>query len=237
MNLEKPKKAKRKALQYYPSLPQKSIKPPKVERSGIERELSSFGLAVIPIAVGLNWGFAFIASFFSLPLWLDNIGTLLAGIMAGPIIAGVSAALSFYIKAITFDSSVLLLTPAAIIIGIASGLLYGKGILKERIRSHSTISCALLLGIIAGLYLLPEFLFTSAFIDKQANITLGMQAFTAQSQNDFMIIILVLFSTLGAQLIDKIISLVIALAIAKKLPPHFKVENIKKSVIQQLKND
>lgn len=51
---------------------------------------STAALVLIPVAVGINYIGKLFAGVLKLPLWLDAIGTVLASMLAGPVIGRLS---------------------------------------------------------------------------------------------------------------------------------------------------
>ncbi len=47
-------------------------------------------LVLIPAAIGINYLGKLFAGLLKLPLWLDSIGTVLASMLAGPIIGAIA---------------------------------------------------------------------------------------------------------------------------------------------------
>jgi energy-coupling factor transport system substrate-specific component len=90
---------------------------------------STPSLVLIPVAVGINYIGKLFAGTLKLPLWLDSIGTVLAGMLAGPAIGALSGAINNVIYGLTVDpiSFVYGLTSItgwarALVVGLAVGL-------------------------------------------------------------------------------------------------------------------
>ncbi|MEW9032111.1 MAG: ECF transporter S component, partial [Planifilum fimeticola] len=64
---------------------------------------STPSLVLIPVAVGINYVGKLFASTLKLPLWLDSIGTVLAGMLAGPVVGALSGAINNVIYGLTAD--------------------------------------------------------------------------------------------------------------------------------------
>lgn len=116
-----------------------------VKRSRIKLEFSSFGIAMIPLMIGINVVSAYLAA--NSPIWADTIGSQLAGIIIGPFNGLVVGALTNVFKWVTFDPYAL---PYAIV-NAAIGLIAGACALFGLIRPQRTTSQALrviLVGIL-----------------------------------------------------------------------------------------
>lgn len=84
-------------------------------------------LVLIPAAVGINFIGKSFAGVLKLPLWLDSIGTVLASMLAGPIIGALSGAINNIIYGLTMDpiSFIYAITSAAI--GLTVGIMAYQG--------------------------------------------------------------------------------------------------------------
>src|SRR5699024_12170346 len=84
-------------------------------------------IALIPAAIGINYLGKLFAGLLKLPLWLDSIGTVLASMLAGPVIGALSGIINNLIYGVTVDpiSTVYAITSGAI--GLIVGILAYKG--------------------------------------------------------------------------------------------------------------
>ncbi|EIJ82212.1 hypothetical protein PB1_04740 [Bacillus methanolicus PB1] len=105
---------------------------------------STASLVLIPAAVGINYIGKLIAGLLKLPLWLDSIGTILASMLAGPIIGALSGAINNIIYGLTVDPISFIYGITSIAIGLAAGVLFYKGWI-------SSLSKAAAAGLIVGL--------------------------------------------------------------------------------------
>jgi energy-coupling factor transport system substrate-specific component len=97
-----------------------------------KKRLTSFGfntpsLVLIPAAVGINYIGKYFATVLKLPLWLDSIGTVLASILAGPIIGALCGAINNIISGLTVDPIAFIYAVTSIAIGLITGILAKKG--------------------------------------------------------------------------------------------------------------
>ncbi|NHM31641.1 ECF transporter S component [Neobacillus terrae] len=107
-------------------------------------KFSTAALVLIPTAVGINYIGKLFAGLLKLPLWLDSIGTVLASILAGPIIGALAGAVNNVIYGLTVDPISFVYGITSVAIGLAVGILCYKGWL-------SSWSKAALAGLIVGL--------------------------------------------------------------------------------------
>lgn len=106
-------------------------------------QFTTLTMVLIPAAVGINYVGKLIASALKLPLWLDSIGTVLAGMLAGPWIGAISGAANNIIFGVTAD----IISFWYLITSIAIGLLTGYFAFSGWI---SSVGRAIGLGLIVG---------------------------------------------------------------------------------------
>jgi len=95
----------------------------------IKEEFSPFGIAMIPLMIGINVISSFLAA--QTPVWMDTIGSMLAGVIVGPFNGLVVGLLTNVFKWLTFDPYAL---PYAIVnaaIGFVAGLFAVTGWIKQ----------------------------------------------------------------------------------------------------------
>ena len=95
----------------------------------IKEEFSPFGIALIPVMIAINVISSFLAA--NTPVWMDTIGSMLAGVIVGPFNGLVVGLLTNVFKWLTFDPFAL---PYAIVnaaIGLVAGLLAVTGWIKQ----------------------------------------------------------------------------------------------------------
>ncbi|MGZ9586711.1 ECF transporter S component [Paenibacillus marinisediminis] len=88
---------------------------------------STASLVLIPVAVGINYIGKLFAGVLKLPLWLDAIGTVLASMLAGPIIGGLSGFINNIIYGLTMDPISFIYALTSVFIGLVAGVMSYKG--------------------------------------------------------------------------------------------------------------
>lgn len=86
-------------------------------------KLNTAALVLIPAAVGINYIGKIFAGALKLPLWLDAIGTVLAAMLAGPIVGALCGAINNIIYGLTMDPISLVYALSSIGIGLTVGIL------------------------------------------------------------------------------------------------------------------
>jgi energy-coupling factor transport system substrate-specific component len=84
-------------------------------------------LVLIPVAVGINYVGKLFAGTLKLPLWLDSIGTVLAGMLAGPVIGALAGAINNVIYGLTVDPISFVYGLTSLFIGLVAGIMAFRG--------------------------------------------------------------------------------------------------------------
>ena len=187
--------------------------------SRLKVEFSTFGIAMIPLMIGINVVSAYLAA--STPIWADTLGSQLAGIIIGPYNGLVVGALTNIFKWLTFDPYAL---PYAIVnaaIGLIAGACALLGIVKKQ-TGPAQVGRTIAVGIILAL--------TATLTSTPLNVTLyggttgkawvdaifagllagGWQVWPASMTAEFV-----------SDFADKIITFFIAWVIYTKVPSQF----------------
>lgn len=123
---------------------------------GVARQFSTSTYALIPIAIAINIVVGQIVSTLKLPVYLDSIGTVLVGVLAGPWAGAAAGGLANIIWAL-FNPIPLPFAIVAIAIGLFAGLFARIGWFR---RFYLVPIAGLITGIVAALLSAP----LSAFI-------------------------------------------------------------------------
>ncbi|EJO5348597.1 ECF transporter S component [Clostridium botulinum] len=182
------------------------------KNKGWSLKLSTTSLVLIPAAVGINYIGKLFAGVLKLPLWLDAIGTMLASILAGPVVGAISGATNNIIYGLTMDPISFVYALTSMAVGVVLGFLSYKGFLKN-------YSTAILAGIITA--------FIAACISTPINIAFwGGQTGNIWGDGLFAVLIakgqpiwLASFvDELAVDIPDKIATVLISYSIFKGLP-------------------
>ena len=87
-------------------------------------------LTVTAFCIALNIGGSYLALLLRLPIYLDSIGTILAGALMGPWYGLAAAVGNGLISGVLTDVYSLYFLPVGAVTGLMAGLLFRKGILK-----------------------------------------------------------------------------------------------------------
>ncbi|WP_040981208.1 hypothetical protein [Oceanobacillus jeddahense] len=175
-------------------------------------KLSTAAIVLIPAAIGINYLGKLFAGLLKLPLWLDAIGTVLASMLAGPIIGAASGIINNLIYGITVDpiSTVYAITSGAI--GLIVGMMAYKGWIAN-------IKKAVVIGLVVG--------FVAAIVSTPLNMTFwggqtgnvwGDAFYAFLISNDFPVWIASFGNSIVVDVPDKVVTVIIAFLIFKGLP-------------------
>ncbi len=181
-------------------------------------EFNTYGLAMIPIAIGINWVGGLIAQTLKLPLWLDVIGTMIAAVLIGPWNAFVAGGLTNIVKNLTFDPVGAAYGIVNAVIGLIVGYLYKKGYYTEKSNWIEVFGTGLLLAFVATTISAPITVYfyggvTGSFADLITAMILGY----AKTPG---LLTAVFSGELVTDVLDKVLSAFIVFAVMKKLPPR-----------------
>lgn len=169
-------------------------------------------LVLIPVAVGINYAGKFFAEVLKLPLWLDSIGTILAAMLAGPVIGGLSGAINNIIYGLTAGPISFVYALTSVGIGVAAGLLYKAKMFDNAIKAFVS---GLIIALVATVISVP---LNVVFWEGQTGNVWGDALFGVLRNKGFNIWIASFFDELVVDLVDKVLSAFIAFGIFKALP-------------------
>jgi energy-coupling factor transport system substrate-specific component len=174
--------------------------------------LESVGLVIILASLGLNFAGHAIAVTFGLPLFLDSIGTVLAGVVGGPWLGGSVGFISNLVSSNTVDP---IAAPYAIVsfaVGFAAGL---ARYLSWQMRASGWVALWLMSVAIASLVSTPlNFLISGG----KSGVALGDSVYATLSGAHVPRIVAAFIGEATIDLPDKLITVVAALLIAQGLP-------------------
>lgn len=129
------------------------------QRSG----LNSTALALIPLAIAINIASGQLIKVIKLPIYLDSVGTVLAGVLLGPWVGLITGLLSNAIwTLIGLDGYALTFAPVAGMIGLLAGF-------AGRLGAFRVASPRWLSVIIGALFLFALALFVLLFVNATPN--------------------------------------------------------------------
>lgn len=175
-------------------------------------KLSTAAIVLIPAAIGINYLGKLFAGLLKLPLWLDAIGTVLASMLAGPIIGAASGIINNLIYGITVDpiSTVYAITSGAI--GLVVGIMAYKGWIAN---IKKAIVIGLVVGLVAAVISTP---LNMIFWGGQTGNIWGDAFYAFLLSNDLPIWLASFGNSIVVDVPDKVVTVIIAFFIFKGLP-------------------
>lgn len=97
----------------------------------LKKDFSTMTLVLIPVAIAINVVIGEIVALLKLPVYLDSIGTVLVGVLAGPWAGALTGTLSNIIWGLIIDPNAFPWFPVAFFIGLVAGICAGYGLFKS----------------------------------------------------------------------------------------------------------
>ncbi len=84
--------------------------------------MNTLAIVLIPVCIAIDWAGHVVASTLKLPLFLDSIGTVLGGLLAGPWVGGIAGLIANFISSGTVDPTAAPYSIISLGIGFAAGI-------------------------------------------------------------------------------------------------------------------
>jgi energy-coupling factor transport system substrate-specific component len=167
-------------------------------------------VALIPLAVAVNFLANWVASLLRLPIYLDTIGTFLAAVLLGPWWGALAGVLTNLVGIVPNGPSNMLFAP----VNVAAALVWGYGIRSFGLGRSSVafFLLAVVVGVVTGILATPIvlFVFGGATGHPSDLITAALSSFGLERA--------ALVSNVLSSVPDKIISAYVGLALTAALP-------------------
>jgi energy-coupling factor transport system substrate-specific component len=174
--------------------------------------LDSVGIVLILACLGLNFAGHAISVAFGLPLFLDSIGTVLAGVVAGPWVGGSVGFFSNLVSSNTVDPIAAPYGVVSFAVGFAAGL---ARYLNWQKRASGWVALWLVTAAIASLVSTPlNFLMSGG----NSGVGLGDSIYAALNGAHLPRILASFVGEVAVDLPDKLVTVIAALLIAQGLP-------------------
>ena len=180
----------------------------------LQQDFSTMTLVLIPVAIVLNIVVGQIASTLSLPIFLDSIGTVLIALLAGPWVGALTGLLTNLIWGLISDPITAAFAPVAMVIGLGAGLLARAGLFRQwwqALISGAIIAIALsFVAVPIRVYMFGGVTGSGADFVTAYLLAVGRDLFSS-----------VIITVITSNLLDKIVTAVLAWAIVKALSKRF----------------
>ena len=183
--------------------------------AGAIQRLPTATIALVPVAIAINIVVGQLASSLGLPVYLDSIGTILVGVLAGPAAGAVTGGLANVIWGMTISPVSLPFAVTAVVIGVLAGYAARIGVFRHW---YFPPLAGIVTGVVAGLISAPisAFVFGGATGGGTGAIVAAFQAVGNS---------LLASTTLQGLLsdpLDKLITFTIVMIILFALPSRFR---------------
>ena len=135
----------------------------------LRADFSTRTLVLIPVAIAINIAVGQLVTVLKLPIYLDSIGTVLVGALAGPWAAALTGALANIIWGLTLTPTAIPFFYVAAVIGLLAGFFARWGIFRR--PSPSWLS-----ALVGGIFFFALTIFILSFVystsDNQGNLML-----------------------------------------------------------------
>jgi energy-coupling factor transport system substrate-specific component len=182
-------------------------------KHSFKNDFNMMAMLLIPIGVAINIVGFQLTNVLRLPIFLDTIGTILIGVIAGPWVALLAGLITNLINAI-FNPTFLPYALTSMAIGVGVGYLSKSGMFKT---IPKTIFSGIIITLIATIVSAPITVFvfggvtgSTSSIITAAFLATGQQLWTA-----------VFSSSIITEIADKIISVLIVFFIVKKMSNRY----------------
>jgi len=180
-------------------------------------KLTTASLVLIPAAVGINYIGKLFAGVLKLPLWLDSIGTILASMMAGPIVGAICGAINNIIYGLTIDPISFIYALTSIAIGLAVGAMAYKGWVKS---FGKAVVVGFVVALVSTVVSTP---INIMFWGGQTGNIWGDALYASLIANHLPVWIASFLDELVVDIPDKIATVLVAYAIFKGLPKRLTI--------------
>lgn len=184
--------------------------------AGASAKLPPSTVAMLPVAIAINVVIGQIVNVLGLPLYLDSIGTVIVGVLAGSAAGAATGTLANIIWGLTISPASLPFAVAAGAIGALAGLFARAGAFR---RLWTALPAGLLTGVVAGMVSAP----IAAFVFGGAGASAGRTALNATFQAfGNSLLGATTLSGLISDPLDKLASFGVAFMILAALPARFR---------------
>lgn len=174
------------------------------------------------LSIVMNILGGFLALSVKLPIYLDTIGTILSGVLLGPINGGIVGALTAIVNGSTFDPISFYFLPVQLVIGVSTGIFFRKHKF-EGVRSVLAIIMITIIGSIIS-SIIASFVF-------EGITSSGSSIIVAIFRNLGISTITAVFSTqIFTDLLDKVISFAIVFILIEAVPINLKIKLVRNDI-------
>ena len=185
------------------------------KQQGMRSDFTTVAWVLIPIGIAINLSGRFIVTVLGLPVFLDTVGTILVGFLAGPWVAGLTGLLTNVVIGVTLEATSIPFGLSNAAVGIVAGLMAARGWLRTTPKVV-VLTIALTVTTIVTATPIATYMFGGV---QGSGIDFVTGLFVATGRGLFE-------SVLGSQLIiqplDKVVAVVAAVLITRGVPQRYR---------------
>ena len=184
--------------------------------SAFKLRMNTLAIVLIPVCIAINWAGHAIATTLKLPLFLDSIGTVLGGLLAGPWVGGLAGLITNFISSGTVDPIAAPYSVISLLIGFAAGI---AGYYQWQKSRFGWFALYVLIFLVASIGSTPLNL---GLYHGQSGVWFGDAIFAALVKSGFPTWLAAYIDEAAGDLPDKLITVLVALLIYQGLPRRFR---------------
>lgn len=190
------------------------------ERMGLlnafKLRLNTLGIVLIPVCIAIDWVGHAIATSLRLPLFLDSIGTILGGILAGPWVGGIAGFITNLISSGTVDPVAAPYSIISLLLGFAAGI---GGYLGWHRQPPGWVALWILCVLVASIGSTP---LNVALYSGQSSVAYGDAILAALLHAHVPMVVASYIDEVSVDLPDKLITVFVAVVIYQGLPRRYR---------------
>ena len=175
-------------------------------------DFNTMAILLIPIGVAINYAGALIVRTLQLPIFLDTLGTLLAGVIAGPWVGATTGILTNVLTGVTSNPRSLPFLVVNMALGLAAGFMAQAGWFE---RGRTVFLAGLVLLAVGVVLSAPIVVFVFGGVPDSAGAALIWGTLMAIGMGLWKS---VLATSFLRELVDKLIAVYIVFGVYKSLP-------------------
>ena len=181
----------------------------------LRRDFSTIALVMIPVAIAINIAIGQLIYTVKVPLYLDSIGTIFVGAVAGPWVGALTGLLSNLVWGLSgLNPAYTAYAPVGMVVGFLAGIFSRFGWFKVWWRA---IIAGVITGVIASIISAPIFTYVSGGVTGS-----GTDVITAVFRNaGFGILPSAFAQGVSSDPLDKAISFFVVWGVIRALPLRF----------------
>jgi energy-coupling factor transport system substrate-specific component len=178
--------------------------------------MNTLAIVLIPVCIAIDWAGHAIASTLKLPLFLDSIGTVLGGLLAGPWVGGLAGLITNFISSGTVDPIAAPYSIISLLIGFAAGI---AGFYSWQKRRVGWFMLYLLIFLVASVGSTP---LNIGLYHGQSGVWFGDAIYAGLVKSGVPTWLAAYLDEAAGDLPDKLITVLVALLIYQGLPRRFR---------------